>query len=181
MATIDLPVTYWRCLITLNGDAFRENSHVTIEFMNNVQTSWFPFRGDGFVFKENHQWLPLAMMHNVPLSGLVSTSGDTNFGWKSYKKTVQPVTLVISQHSGSVTITLHNYHEVTSPMPPTFVHKSLPIKQQRIPSTQRWFEIISTYPTSDPVLAPRLGRWAKDPRQQSTKVVKNRKHNIWTS
>ena len=55
-------------------------------------------------------------------------------------------------------------------MSPTFVHKSC--QQPRIPTTQRWFEIIPTDPTSDAVLAPRLGRGAKDPRQQSTKVEK---------
>ena len=37
---------------------------------------------------------------------------------------------------------------------------------------QRWFEIIPTDPTSDAVLAPKLERGARDPRQQSTKVEK---------
>ena len=52
-------------------------------------------------------------------------------------------------------------------MSATFVHKS---QQPRIPTTQAGLKSNRFY--SNAVLVSRLGRGAKDPRQQSTKVEK---------
>ena len=52
-------------------------------------------------------------------------------------------------------------------MSATFVHKS---QQPRIPTTQDGLKSNRFY--SNAVLVSRLGRGAKDPRQQSTKVEK---------